>query len=53
MKDKINILLDALKKIDSLSEQRGSSISWKLIYEEAQTIAQEALKKWEAKNENG
>jgi hypothetical protein len=50
MSDKVNILLDALKEIDSLSEQRGSQVSWKSIYEEAQIISQQAIKKWEVEN---
>lgn len=48
MSDKVDILLNALKEIDGLSEQRGSQISWKAIYEEAQVICQQAVKKWEA-----
>jgi hypothetical protein len=44
------ILLDALKEIDGLSENRGSQISWKTIYEEAQIISQKAVKRWEAEN---
>jgi hypothetical protein len=47
MSDKVDILLNALKEIDGLSENRGSQISWKVIYEEAQKICQQAVKKWE------
>lgn len=50
MAEKVNILLDALKEIDGLSEQRGSQISWKVIYEEVQVICQQAIKKWEIEN---
>jgi len=50
MSEKVDILLDALKEIDGLSEQRGSKISWKSIYEEAQIISQQAIKKWEVEN---
>jgi len=49
----VDTLLNALKAIDSLSENRGSSVSWKLIFEEAQTIAREAIKKWEGEDGNG
>jgi hypothetical protein len=36
-------LINALKLIDTLSDGRGSQVSWKSIYEECQTIARKAL----------
>ena len=40
---KIKALQKALTAIDSLSENCGSSTSWKTIYEQAQAIAKKAL----------
>jgi hypothetical protein len=39
----IKRLRSALKSIDSLSEEHGSSTGWKEIYEEAQAIARKIL----------
>ena len=37
------VLAEALKRIYELGENTGSHVSWKAVYEQAQTIAQKAL----------